>query len=461
MSTCDPSDETRYRIDWTVPEPVGRLNISLGTQNRQRFERRKAVLRKLLDDSQLEVLLAVKQGTVTIEELVEADRAGRLKGAAILANLKVRANLWAAIEETLPAMGGCDDTRRRYRTSLRVLETLPDKKLRKKLSRKARVQDLVSVPWTQLRSAWQRARKSPADWNHLRRAVSHFLTVLLGDVRHPFRHEVIKNIPSAKEGRGRTPELTVEEFWSIVQAVPAHARPCFVTLAATAMRPKEYLACTKANLNPATCAIAVPGTKTAESADTVYVAPKLWPWIEAGIPSPLQSRWMHIYWWRACVQLGLGRYEPEIRDGAPVIRKVTLRNGKTIEREARRYTGLRIYDLRHVFAQLASDAGAPTAKVQAALRHANPAMTRRYEMRKAKGEVARLVGRALTTNGRGLRKSQKSAAARVRHQRPAKSPAIALHGVKGDGDVSRYWTGMAREGIEPPTRGFSVRCSTN
>jgi hypothetical protein len=143
-------------------------------------------------------------------------------------------------------MGGCDDTRRRYRTSLRVLETLPDKKLRKKFGGKARVHDLVSASWTQLRGAWQLARKSPADRNLLRRAVSHFLTVLLGDVRHPFRHEVMKSMPSAKEGRGRTPELTVEEFWSIIEAVPPHARPCFVTLAATAMRPKEYLRCTKA-----------------------------------------------------------------------------------------------------------------------------------------------------------------------------------------------------------------------
>ncbi len=46
--------------------------------------------------------------------------------------------------------------------------------------------------------------------------------------------------------------------------------------------------------------------------------------------------------------------------------------------------------------------------MQATLRHANAATRRRYEMRKAKGEVAQLVGRALTTNGRGLRKSQRA-----------------------------------------------------
>jgi integrase len=472
MSTNElVADTKRYRIDWALPEPVGRLNISLNTKNRQQFERRKVVLRKLLDDAQLDVLLAVKNGATTIEELVEADRAGRLKGAEILGNLKLRANLWTSIEEVLPSMGGCEDTRRRYRTSLRLLQTTPDKPLRKKLGSKARVLELTAAPWTQLRATWQRTGKSAADWNHLRRAVSRFLTILLGDVQHPFRREVMKLIPTAKEGRGRTPELTVEGFWSIIEAIPPHARPCIVTLAATGMRSKEYLLCSKTNLNPATCAIAVPGTKTADSADTVYVARELWPWIEAGIPSPLQSRWIHIYWWRACVQLGFGRYEPVMHDGVQVMRTVKLRNGKTKERPATRYAGLRIHDLRHVFAQVASDAGAPTAKVQAALRHSDPAMTRRYEMRRAKGEVAQLVGRALTGNGQRNERVKrtgpvqsrppKRAATRWRQLPPAKSPAIEVHGAKGTVELSRYVPGMAREGIEPPTRGFSVRCSTN
>jgi integrase len=358
------------------------------------FERRKAVVRKLVDDSQLEALLALKRGDITIESLVEADRAGRLKGAAILADLKLRGNFWAVVNETLPAMGLSKETRRRYGTSFRTLGSISEARL----GPNARVQDLASVPWTKLRAAWDRAGKSAADWNHLRRAVSRFLTVLLGDVHHAFRHQVIRQIPTAKEGRGRMPELTVDGFWSIVNATPEHARPCYVTLAATGMRLKEYLSCTKENQPPPTHAIAVPGTKTAESADTVYVAPELWQWIEAGIPSTLQSRWMHIYWWRACVAKGFGRYEPVLKDGAPVIRTVRLRTGKEVSRPAMKYTGLRLHDLRHLYAQLASDQGAPTAKVQAALRHADPKMTRRYEMRRAKGDVARLVGKALTAD---------------------------------------------------------------
>lgn len=384
-------NEGRFRIDWTVAEPVGRLNISLRADNVREFERRKAVVRKLVDDSQLEVLLGLKRGDVTIEALVEADRAGRLKGASVLADLKLRRNLWETVNEILPSMGLSGETRRRYGTSFRTLASIREARL----APNARVQELASVPWVKLRAAWERGRKSPADWNHLRRAVSRFLTVLLGDVHHPFRHEVVRLIPTAKEGRGRMPELTVEGFWAIVDSTPEHARPCFVTLAATGMRLKEYLGCTAENLTPETHAIAVPGTKTADSADTVYVAPELWPWIEAGIPSPLKSRWMHIYWWRACVAAGFGRYEPVLENGSPTIRNVRLRNGDTASKPAMRYTGPRLHDLRHLYAQLASDEGAPTAKVQAALRHADPKMTRRYEMRRAKGEVARLVGRAL------------------------------------------------------------------
>ena len=91
--------------------------------------------------------------------------------------------------------------------------------------------------------------------------------------------------------------------------------------------------------------------------------------------------------------------------------KVKLRNGTTTKREAKRYSGLRIHDLRHLYGQLASDAGAPTAKIQVALRHADPKMTRRYEMRRAKGEVAQLVGRELTGGANGANSAHRTKAA--------------------------------------------------
>lgn len=81
------------------------------------------------------------------------------------------------------------------------------------------------------------------------------------------------------------------------------------------------------------------------------------------MPSPLGYKWLRTYFKSAAESIG----RPE----------------------------LRVHDLRRLFAQLASDAGAPTAQVQAALRHANPAMTRRYELQSAKRDVGRLVGKAL------------------------------------------------------------------
>jgi integrase len=163
------------------------------------------------------------------------------------------------------------------------------------------------------------------------------------------------------------PDLTIGQFWKIVNSAPAHVRPAYVVLAASGMRLGEYLRCDQTHLNAASHSINVPGTKTAASADTVYVEPELWPWVEAGIPSPLARRWLWLYWRRACA--------------------------------IARRPDLRLHDLRHFYAQIADLGGATTESVMAALRHTNPATTRGYKMRKVKGEVARLVGRALATAG--------------------------------------------------------------
>lgn len=71
-------------------------------------------------------------------------------------------------------------------------------------------------------------------------------------------------------------------------------------------------------------------------------------------------------------------------------------------REVTRYEGPRLHDLRHLFSQIADDKGATTEMVQAALRHANARQTSVYKRRRAKGEVAELVGDVLAA-GSGLR----------------------------------------------------------
>ena len=349
-----------YRFD-RVFAGVGRIRCSSGTDRLSEFRKRDAILTKLFENAQLEVLRSFQRGEVTIEQLVEADRVGRLKGAELLSEMALRQPLWTAIDQSLPRMGSSAETRRRYFTSLAKLQKVGQRWL----PAGAQVADLAQVDWKQLSTLWG---GSPADWNHMRRAVSTFLSTLLGDVYHPLRRSVMKQIALRAE-RPRVPDLGVEQFWEIVARTPEHARACYVVLAASGMRLGEYLRCTKANLIVESCAIEVPGSKTAASTDRIFIDAELWPWVELGVPSPLQRKWMWTYWKRACREVG----QP----------------------------GLRLHDLRHFYSQLADQAGASTEMVMAALRHSNPATTRGYKMRKVKGEVARMVGTALTRRKAG------------------------------------------------------------
>ena len=197
----------------------------------------------------------------------------------------------------------------------------------------------------------------------MRRAVSTFLTAILGDVYHPFRRAVMRYIPLAHEGGGRIPDLSAQDFWRIVEKMPEHAKPCPVVLVATGMRVGEYLRTTTAHLKPAIFGLEVPGTETGESRATVFVDERLWPWLEAGIPSPLRYGWMRKYWVRACEAAGI--------------------------------SNVRLHDLRHCYRQWAVSVGVPEAAVQTALRHATPEMTKRYTKTRDKGEVARAIATVL------------------------------------------------------------------
>ncbi len=147
-------------------------------------------------------------------------------------------------------------TRKRYETSFTALERVGV------LKAGATVNDLATVDWTALHATWP---GGPSDWNHLRRAVSHFLTMQLGDVHHAFRRAVVKAIPRAKEVE-RVPDLPPTLFWKIVNAAPTHAQACFVTIAALGLRVGEYLRLTRDHLLPHSFAVQIPGTKTAGSA---------------------------------------------------------------------------------------------------------------------------------------------------------------------------------------------------
>ncbi len=228
------------------------------------------------------------------------------------------------------------------------------------------MQDLGTVDWEALQRTWP---GSGADWSHLRGAVSRFLTIQLQDVHYSFRRGVMKTFLKRRK-QNRVPDFTPALFWTIMQALPDYPRPAYVTIAATGLRVGEYLSLTPDHLMPVTCCIRVPGTETAASADTVRVDERMWPWIEAAIPSPVQYKWLRLLWKQALA--------------------VTKAD-----------TSLRLHDLRHCTAQWAVDQGVLEAKVQTALRHSTAEMTRRYATSREKGEVARAVSDVMFQLRRG------------------------------------------------------------
>ena len=333
---------------------VGRIARSSGTSSKKEFARRDALLTELADAGQLEALRAFQAGDLLIEHLIEAKRSGELSSNYLLRDVKLDQNLWDALDELY---GDHKDrsTYHRYRSSSRKFALVAIRSI----GRNARVRDLRRLDWHALRRAWG---GGAADWNHLRSLISRSLTHWMGDVYDPFRREVVKRIPREKE-IPRIPDITIALFWDIVARTPDFAQPCYVTLVATGMRLGEYLRCDKTHLSSATCSIDVPGTKTPDSKARIFVDEALWPWIDAGIPAPLNECWIRHYWKRGARELGKGE--------------------------------LRLHDLRHAYAIFASDAGVPTAQIQAALRHAGPEMTRRYEMQRSRRSVAVTVGQAL------------------------------------------------------------------
>jgi len=344
---------------------VGRIARSSRTTNPKEFQRRNDVLTKLAESAQIEVLRAFRDGAITIEQLMEADREQRLRSADLLGALVLRRSLWGAIAETLPRMGSSKQTQKRYEVSMNALR----KRGEQWLPERATIADLDRVAWRELRDTWGR---SAADWNHLRRGVSAFLSTLLGDKYHPFRRTVVDRIPIAAEV-ARVPDVTPEVFWAIVKHVAKPYRPCFIALVATGMRVGEFLRCTRFNLKPATFSVSVPGTKTAASAEDVAVHPKLWRYVESAVPAPLAYRALRGHWRAACKKAGVD---------------------------------VRIHDLRHSYAQWAVNAGVPESKVQSALRHKTSGQTRRYSKTKEKGEAANAVGQVLLSAQSGKQLAQ-------------------------------------------------------
>lgn len=358
-----------YRLDRVFPG-VGRVVRASGATTAREFAKRNALLTRLHDQGRLDLLQAIQAGTLTVTQVYAADRARQLD-TLTGERASLGRPLWPAVRSWVAARPGL--TGRRYGVSFAALERAGT------LGATAPVEALVRVDWPALRAAWA---PSPASWNHLRRALSAFLTGQLGDVHHPFRRQVLKHFGKPEREVARVPDLSPELFWRIVHAAPPHARPAFVALVATGLRVGEYLRLQETDLHPHTCSVRVPGTKTAASAATVRVSEQLWPWVAAAVPAPLAYKWLRLTWRRACRAVGVA--------------------------------DLRLHDLRHAHGQWSVNAGVPEAAVQASLRHTSGAMTRRYTLQKDRGTVADalagvLLGSAvpllvpLSENGRDAR----------------------------------------------------------
>jgi integrase len=310
---------------------------------------------------------AVRDGTLTPGALLAAGKAGKLPRPDFMAELALDANLWDTLERLFPMDAPARTQARRYAVSAQKLARLADVA---GLDARSTVRDLEHADWAALAREWP---DSPDDYMALRVMVGRALSLLLGDPFHPWRRAVMspRVFPRMRRTERRV-SLDAETFWTIVDRCPEHIQPSLVFLLVTGARLGEYLALDRDALDARARTVLLrsgkgggPGETGAQS-EPVYVDPDVWGWIDRAVPAPVRSpTGIRKPFKQALVALGIDR---------------------------RAY---RLHDLRHSFAQLASDAGAPEAQIQAALRHADPNMTRRYALTTARKAIAGVVAGAI------------------------------------------------------------------
>lgn len=337
------------RIDRVFPG-VGRINLSSGTRKVRLYGKIDSMLTDLYEEGYLDILRAIKNQRLTLREVYQAKRAGRL--SYCMADVLLARPLRQAVEEWLPTSARAESSRRRYEVSWAAIFE------RASLGEGAAVLELREVSWKRLSADWP---NSSADWNRARSAVSRFLTMYLGDKHHPFRREIMTAIPRQREPRGRVPDITPELLWRILGHVPDELSPAIVVLAATGLRVRsEYLRLDEHHLLPHTRSIQVPaGAKTESSSEIIRVGPETWAWVQRAVPEPAPYKRIYRAFKRGAREVG----SPD----------------------------LTLHDLRHLHGMILSDAGESEARIQSSLRHADPSMTRRYTMQRDRGETGRTV----------------------------------------------------------------------
>lgn len=410
-----------------------RIQRSSGTRDVEHFIKLNSIFTQLFDEGRIDALSAFQSGELTLDDLQKAEKKARLHavlmdvrsnrahvhelGAAngaptdthqgdrrpssAAAEESARSNqigdgvtdqmlaprdgyfhtsaseylaikrlpLWStAFDVVIPSMTKVDPkTRERYAVSINALKRLDY------LDGNAVVFDLVSLPWDEIKDYWldpDGRGCSAADWNHLKRAIGRFLTVLCKTVTHPIRSEVVQYLHLETEGEGRMPDCTPALFKEIADELPERYQPLAWLLVGTGLRISEALRLAPEDLRPATHGLAVNEAKTESGVATKRCPAVLWHHAKAVAASDLRYRSFFEHWWRAVDKVAT-RHPDELCDenGVPNL-------------------DLRIHDLRHLYGQWAINAGASEESVQAQLGHRSPYMTRRYTRQLNRGKSA-------------------------------------------------------------------------
>lgn len=366
----------KQRIDRQIPG-YGRFCKRTGARTVAEHNARKALLERLIEADQLDVIGMLDRDEITWTELRQADRKKRLHSDALAADVALARRLWnvgetkGAFASTLPRMGKSASTRERYEVVFGQLNThaadfLPAESV---------VKDLKTVEWPEVWVAM--ASLSAASRNRVRSGVSAFLTVFLGDKFHPFRREVMKLMGGMENEATAPREVTVDEFWRNFEVLDDAVKPAALTLAGSGMRVGEFLQCGEMSIRRLPI-IWIPDGKTGGAETTV--ADSLVPFVRQAIPCRIAAtpeRWRGV------------QYDPRYKKLYKAFRA------------ASDVTGIpwSPHYLRHLYAQLGTDE-LPDVLVQQGLRHKTPAMTRMYSKRKVTQQVANVVGRALAKGKR-------------------------------------------------------------
>jgi integrase len=338
----------RYKIDrWF--DGI-RINRTSGATTLAEHRKRDGFLTWLHDTGRLEILQAIAANRLSIPQAYGAHCAGKLTFA--VNDVVLDANYWKAVEAWVPGSAKAPGTRQHYEWMMAALKRTGA------IGEGLTVRALALVDWQALHNRWPRG---PVMWNRMRGALSRFLTMATGDKYDPFRRAVMAKVPRADEGEGRVPDITPARFWEILAHVPEPMRPIYVVMVGTGVEPGMM---PKATLARERQALVIDGTKKGREGVTVIpLSPELWRYAQLAVPCSFKRPYLYDVWKRACVQAG-----------AP---------------------DLRLYDLRHCFAQWLINAGVAQSVVQVGMRHKTASMTARYAKQRDRGTNATVMASVL------------------------------------------------------------------